>query len=76
MEKKYTMKISYKNSKEIIKTVNSDSLKYIVRMWNKFFLTSTGERTTRLLDHIWTVTNNKNGKDITEKFKLMAWDEK
>lgn len=76
MAKKYTMEITYKNSNETMKTVNSDSLKYIVKMWNKFFLTSTRERTTRLLDHTWKVVNNENGKDITDKFKLMAWDEK
>jgi hypothetical protein len=76
MTKKYTMEITYKNSNEIMKTVNSDSLKYIVKMWNEFFLTSTGERTTRLLDHTWKVVSNENGKDITDEFKLMAWDEK
>lgn len=76
MTKKYTMEITNKDSKEVVKTVNSNSLKYIVRMWNNFFLTSTGERTTRELNHSWTVTSNKNGKDITDHFKLMAWDEK
>lgn len=76
MTKKYTMEITNKDSKEVIKKVNSNSLKYIVRMWNQFFLTSTGEQTTRLLNHRWTVTDNKRDKDITEYFKLMAYDEK
>lgn len=76
MTKKYTMEIINKDSKEVVKRVNSNSLKYIVRMWNQFFLTSTGEQTIRLLNHRWTVTDNKRNKNITEYFKLMAWDEK
>ena len=76
MTKKYTMEIINKDSEEVVKTVNSNSLKYIVRMWNQFFLTSTGERTIRLLNHRWTVTDNKRDKDITEHFELMAYDEK
>lgn len=76
MTKKYTMEITNKDSEEVVKKVNSNSLKYIVRMWNNFFLTSTGERTTRLLNHRWTVTDNKRDKDITGYFKLMAYVEK
>lgn len=76
MTKKYTMEITNKDSKEVVKKVNSNSLKYIVKMWNNFFLTSTGQQTTSLLNHRWNVTNNENSKDITDHFKLMAWDEK
>lgn len=76
MTKNYTMEIINKDSKEVVKKVNSNSLKYIVRMWNDFFLTSTGEQTTRLLNHRWNVTDNKRDKDITDYFKLMAYDEK
>ena len=72
MTKKYKMEIISKDSKEVVKTVNSNSLKYIVRMWNDFFLTSTGNETTALLDHLYKVINNENNKDITSSFKGMA----
>ena len=70
MTKKYTMAIRRKDTKETVENYNSNDMRYLRKKWNQFFLTSTGERTTRLLDYTFEVTNNEKSKDVTDEFQF------
>lgn len=70
MTKKYTMTINRKDTKETVETYNSSDMKYLRKKWNQFFLTSTGEKTTRLLDYTFEVTNNEKNRDVTRVFSF------
>lgn len=70
MTKKYTMTINRKDTKETAETYNSSDMKYLRKKWNQFFLTNTGERTTRLLDYTFKVINNEKNRDVTHVFQF------
>ena len=70
MTKKYTMTIHRKDTKETVETYNSNDMKYLRKKWNQFFLTSTGERTTRLLEYTYEVINNEKNRDVTRAFSF------
>lgn len=70
MTKKYTMAIHRKDTKETVETYNSNDMRYLRKKWNQFFLTSTGKRTTRLLDYTFKVINNEKNKDVTDEFQF------
>lgn len=81
MTKRYTLEI-YNRETQDTETHHSNSLKQLDRWINKYFYFweyDVSKRkmswipTTRLLKATYTITDNKTGKDITEKFKHMLF---
>lgn len=76
MTKKYTMTIIYRETEEVVKTVNSNSIKYIAKIWKDFFLTSDGKRTTAILDFTICLIDNIEKLDLTADFGRLVKEEK
>ena len=81
MTKRYTLEI-YNRETQHTEIHNSNVLKQIGRLITKYFFVwsyDVSKRkmswipTTRLLNATYTITDNKTGKDITEKFKEMSF---